>query len=240
VPVNAKDLPRVHITVHFTGMHQLISGIKGGQIPAMRGSGQLHTILDHTTQHVQQMVGDPTRFQEVKYINRGINLVEGFLTQLDHNIQEAQAAAAREGEQAAQAQAVLAQRAQIGQLPGGQVNQPGSVGGAAAPAPGAGVPTTTAASYAAHQAAAQGQPPLDPKLIAEIQAHQVKMSVMQQEADLKNKILADQGRQKIAFEDARMARRIAREAQLMGMQSQKGLMGPGPAGAAEGEINPTD
>jgi hypothetical protein len=240
VPVNAKDLPRVHITVHFTAMHQLISGTKGGQIPAMQGSRQLHTILDHTTQHVQQMVGDPTRFQEVKYINRGLNLVEGFLTMLDHNIQEAQAAAAREGEQAAQAQAVLAQRAQIGQLPGGQVNQPAGVGGAAAPARGAGVPTTTAASYAAHQAAAQGQPPLDPKLIAEIQAHQVKMSVMQQEADLKNKILADQGRQKIAFEDARMARRIAREAQLMGMQSQKGLMGPGPAGAAEGEINPTD
>jgi hypothetical protein len=99
---------------------------------------------------------------------------------------------------------------------------------------------TTAAQYAQHQAAAQGQPPLDPKLIAQIQAHQVKMSIMQKESDLKNQITADQGRQKIAFEDARMARRIAREAQLMGMKSQAGLMGPGEAGAEAGEINPTD
>jgi hypothetical protein len=246
VPVNRTDVPRVHITVHFTALTQIVQGIKGGQIPAMQGSPQLHTILDHTTQHVQQMSGDPTRIQEVRYINRGLNLVEGFLTALDHNIQEAQAAAAKEGEQASQAQAMLAQRAQNGQLPGGQVNAaPGGAGGGApaagagAPPGGAGVPTTTAASYAQHEAAAQGQPPLNPQLIAQIQAHQVKMSIMQQEADMKNKILADQGQQKIAFEDARMARRISREAQLMGMQGQKALMTGGEA-ASEGEINPTD
>jgi hypothetical protein len=246
VPVNPSDVARVHVTVHFTAMHQLISGIKGGQIPAMQGSPQLHMLLNHTSQHMQQLVGDPTRYQEVRMINKGLNLVEGFLTMLDHNIQEAQAAAAREGEQAAQAQAVLSQRAQIGELPGGQVNQPGPSSPATAPGGGgpqsaaAGVPMTTASRYAQHQAAAQGQPPLDPKLIAQIQAHQVKMSIMQKEADLKNQIIADQGRQKIAFEDARMSRRIAREAQLMGMKSQAGMMGPGEAGAEEGEINPTD
>jgi hypothetical protein len=247
VPVNPTDVPRVHITVHFQAMHQVIAGIKGAQIPPMQGSAQLHNLLNHTTQHVQQMAQDPTRLQEVRYINRGMNMVEGFLTALDHNVQEAQAAAAREGEQAAQAQAVLAQRAQIGQLPGGQVNAPaggniagGASGGSAPAGPGgAGVPMTGAASYAAHQAAAQGQPPLDPKLIAQIQAHQVKMSIMQKEADLKNQIIADQGKQKLAFEDARMSRRIARESQLMAMEGQRGTMGGG-EGAEEGEINPTD
>jgi hypothetical protein len=244
VPVDPTDVARVHITVHFTAIHQVIAGIKGGTTPAMQGSQQLHMLLNHITQHVQQLAGDPTRIQEVRYINRGLNMVEGFLTALDHNIQEAQAAAAQEGEQASQAQAMLAQRAQDGQLPGGQVNagQPaaGPAGGAAPPSGGgAGVPTTTAAQYAAHQAAAQGQPPLDPKLIAQIQAHQVKMSIMQQESDLKNQILADQGRQKLAFEDARMARRISREAQLMGMEGQRSQMG-GAEAAEEGEINPTD
>lgn len=235
VQVNPSDLPRTHITVHFQAMHQVIAGVKGGQTPAMQGSPQLHVLLDHTTRHVQQMVGDPTRFQEVKFINKGLNMVEGFLTMLDHNIQEAQAAAAKEGEQASQAQAVLAQRAQIGQLPGGQVSAVtgGGAGGAA------GVPTTTAGGQAQQNAARQGQPPINQQLLAAIQAHQVKMSIMQQEADLKNKIIADQGQQKIAFEDARMARRIAREAQLMSMQSQRGQMGGGEA-AEGGEINPTD
>jgi hypothetical protein len=81
-------------------------------------------------------------------------------------------------------------------------------------------------------AAAQGQPPLDPKLIADLQSHQIKMQIMQDEANLKNQIAADQGRQKIAFEDARIARRIAREAQLMGMQASRGNMG---GSAQEGE-----
>jgi hypothetical protein len=247
VPVNATDVPRVHITVHFQAMHQVIASVKGAQSPPMQGSAQLHNLLNHTTQHVQQMSQDPTRLQEVRFINKGMNMVEGFLTALDHNVQEAQAAAAQQGEQAAQAQAVLAQRAQDGQLPGGQVNP---AGGAATPAPGgaapaggggngAGVPMTGAASYAAHQAAAQGQPPLDPKLIAQIQAHQVKMSIMQKEADLKNQIIANQGQQKLAFEDARMSRRIAREAQLTSMQDQRATEGGG-MGAEEGEINPTD
>jgi hypothetical protein len=245
IKVNAQDMPRVHITVHFTAIHQIISGIKEGSTPAMQGSPQLHMFLDHIVQHVQQMAADPTRVQEVRYINKGLNMVEGFLTQLDHNIQEAQAAAAKEGEQAAQAQAVLAQRAQNGQLPGGQVSaltpggpvSPGGGGGGAV-SPGGmgpGVPTTGAAQQAQGNAQSQGQPPLDQKLIAAIQAHQVKMSIMQQEADMKNKIIADQGKQKIAFEDARMARRIAREAQLMGLEAQHGQMGSAeePVGTSE-------
>ena len=239
VQVDPTDVASVHITVHFTAIKNIIAGIKEGTTPPMQGSPQLHALLNHTVQHVQQLAGDPTRIQQVKFINRGLNMVEGFLTALDHNIQEAQAAAAKEGEQAAQAQAVLAQRAQSGQLPGGQVSAltPGGPvspgGGGAGNMPG--VPMTAASQQAQGNAQAQGQPPLDQKLIAAIQAHQVKMSIMQQEANMKNQIIADQGRQKIAFEDARMARRIAREAQLMGLQGQHAQMG---AGGEDEEINP--
>jgi hypothetical protein len=252
VPVDPDDIPKTHIMVHLMAIHAVIAGIKQGQIPAMQGSPQLHNLLNHIVGHVQQLTADPTRFQEVRMINKGLNLVEGFLTQLDHNIAEAQAAIAKQGEQASQAQALLAQRAQQGQLPGGQVaggpvtgaggGRNGSVARVAGGAPVlmgpqgvAGAAQTTAARYAQHEAAAQGQPPLDPQLIAQIQAHQIKMQIMKDEADLKNQISADQGRQKIAFEDARMARRIAREAQLMGMQASRGSMGAaGTEGVAEG------
>jgi hypothetical protein len=256
VPVNPDDIPVTHIVVHLMAIHAVIAGIKQGQIPAMRGSPMLHSLLNHIVAHVQQLTRDPTRFQQVRFINRGLNLVEGFLTQLDHNIAEAQAAIARQGEQAAAAQQLLAQRAQMGELPGGQTaggpvtgaggGRNGSIARTAGTAPAlpgpAGVAAagqTTAARYAQHQAAAQGQPPLDPKLIADIQAHQIKMQIMKDEADLKNQISADQGRQKIAFEDARMARRIAREAQLMGMQASRGGMS-GPEEAETGEINPPE
>jgi hypothetical protein len=252
VPVDPDDLPRTHIMVHLMAIHAVIAGIKQGQIPAMQGSPMLHNLLNHIVQHVQQLTADPTRFQEVRMVNKGLNLVEGFLTQLDHNIAEAQQAIAAQGEQASQAQALLAQRAAQGQLPGGQVSggpvtgagggRKGSVAQVAGGAPvlmgPAGVAQagqTTAARYAQHEAAAQGQPPLDPQLIAQIQAHQIKMQIMKEEGDLKNQIAADQGRQKIAFEDARMARRISREAQLMGMQASHGSMGtPGTEGVAEG------
>lgn len=250
VQVNPDDIPKTHIMVHLIAVHNLIAGIKQGTLPAMQGSPQLHMFLNHITQHVQQLSADPTRFQEVRMVNKGLNLIEGFLTQLDHNIQEAQAAAAREGTQVAQAQAALAQRAANGQLPGGVAGGPvtgagggrnGPVAQAAGNAPimgRAGVAAagqTTASQYAQHEAAAQDQPPLDPKLIAQIQAHQIKMQIMQQEADLKNKISANEGQQRIALEDARMARRIARESQLMGMQAARGNMGSQPVeGEAEG------
>jgi hypothetical protein len=248
MPVDPEDIPKTHIMVHMIGIHNIIFGIKQGTLQAMQGSQQLHMFLNHIVGHVQQLTADPTRFQEVRLVNRGLNLVEGFLTQLDHNIAEAQAAIARQGEQAAQAQAVLAQRAQMGQLPGGVVSGGGPVTGGGggrtgpvaqsagvAPNVVSGIAQTTATRYAQNAAAAQGQPPLDPKLISDLQAHQIKMQIMKDESDLKSQILADQGRQKIAFEDARMARRIAREAQLMGIQASRGKMGQQPTeGIAEG------
>lgn len=250
VQVNQTDNPTTHIMVHLTAIYGLINGIKQGSIPPEAGSQMLHNFLNHITQHVQQLTQDPTRFQQVRQLNKGLNLVEGFLTQLDHNIAEAQAAMAREGTQAVQA--LLQARAQAGEMPGGQpsggpvTGAGGGRNGQVAQAAGGAPPImgpqgvaqagqTTATQYAQHMAAIQGQPPLDPKLIAELQAHQIKMQIMQEEASLKNQIIANQGRQKIAFEDARMARRLARESQLMGMQASRGQMGgEAETGEAEG------
>lgn len=196
IQVGKTEVHIVHLAVHCNEISQIMKAIKAGVVPGPNGSQQLHLFIPHCQQHLQAMSIDPTRKMQIRQFGKVLNIVEGFITELDHNIAEEQEAAAKQGEQMSAA------------VQGGG---PAALGGASsagagkAPVPGA-------------QPDQSGQPPLpqgmDPKTAGLLRASQVKMDIMQREAALGMKIDAAKEQQKMALDDARFARRSAHEGGL--------------------------
>jgi hypothetical protein len=194
IQVGKTEVHIVHLAVHTNEISQIINAIKAGVVPGPNGSQQLHLFLPHCAQHLQAMSVDPTRRFELRQFGKTLNLIEGFLTELDHNIAEEQQAAAKQGEQ----MSAMAPGEGGAPVPGGK-----------APVPGA-------------QVDQSGQPPLpagmDPKTAALLRASQVKMDIAQREAAQQMQIESAKAKQKIAWEDARFAKRAAHEGGLASQQ----------------------
>lgn len=94
VPVNSNDNHMTHMTVHLYGMQNAMNSVKGGVTNPMVGLQQVTIYIQHCQAHLSPLSQDPTRIREVKLFNKTLNIVEGWITELQHNIAEMQQAAA--------------------------------------------------------------------------------------------------------------------------------------------------
>ncbi len=90
VPVNSNDNHITHLGAHSSAIANAMQSVKGGVTNPMVGLQQVQILLQHSQGHLRAMANDPTRIREVKLYNKTFNIVENWVTELQHNISEMQ------------------------------------------------------------------------------------------------------------------------------------------------------